>query len=133
MTGLGYGNPFPHLVRLVRPENLAFLYHSINTYMPKQGIRPHTWKVQGEIPHQQHIAWQRAKAQANFRGELWMLTFEQYQQCWLGQWERRGRASDDVCLVREDPDGAWEPSNVSVIPRIEHLRRQRLYKSRNTL
>ena len=86
--------------------------------------RPHVWKVQGEIPHEQHIAWQKSKAQANFRGELWMLSFEEYQQLWLGKWDQRGRANSDVCMTRIDPEAAWEYSNVEIIPRIEHLRRQ---------
>lgn len=101
--------------------------------MPKQGPRPHTWKIQGEIPHQQWISWQRAKAQARFRGEPFLLTFEDFQTKWLGYWELRGRGSDDWCLTREDPDGAWEKSNCEVIPRVEHLKRQRLYKSRTLL
>lgn len=96
--------------------------------MSRRGIRPHTWKVQGEIPHQQFVCWQKAKAQAHFRGELWMLTFEDFQHLWLGRWEQRGRGNADYCMTREDPEGAWERSNVSVIPRIDHLRRQRLYK-----
>lgn len=96
--------------------------------MSRRGIRPHTWKVQGEIPHKQFVCWQQAKAQAAFRGELWMLTFEDFQRAWQGYWERRGRGTGNFCLTRQDPEGAWEPSNVSVIPRIEHLRRQRLFK-----
>jgi len=99
--------------------------------MPRQGIRPHCWKVQGHVPHQQHIAWQRAKAQANFRGESWDLSFESFQQLWQGLWELRGRANSSYCLTRNDPDGAWSMDNVSCIPRVEHLRRQKLYKSRS--
>lgn len=98
--------------------------------MSRTGLRPHVWKVQGEIPHQQHIAWLRAKAQAAFRNELWMLTFEDFQRLWQGRWHQRGRGQDQYCLTREDPDGAWELSNVECIPRVEHLRRQKLYKSR---
>lgn len=98
-----------------------------------KGPRPHTWKVQGMVPHKQHIAWQRSKAQAVFRGESWELTFEQYQELWVGCWEKRGRGRDDMCLSREDPDGAWDTINTSVIPRLEHLRRQRLYKQKKAL
>lgn len=101
--------------------------------MPRRGIRPHTWKVQGEIPHDQYVCWVKARAQANFRGEVWLLTFDQYQRAWQGLWDRRGRGRDDFCMTREDPEGAWEPSNISVIPRVEHLRRQRLYKKLEAL
>lgn len=101
--------------------------------MPRKGIRPHTWKVQGEVPHQQYCCWQKARAQAHFRNELWMLTFEDFQQVWLGQWDRRGRGRDDVCMVREDPEGAWIMGNVTVMPRIDHLRRQRQFKKMEAL
>jgi len=96
--------------------------------MPRSGPRPHTWKVQGDIPHQQHCAWLKMKAQAQFRGEPFMLTLEEYQLLWMGMWHRKGRGSDDYCLTREDPEGAWVVGNVYCIPRVEHLRRQRLYK-----
>lgn len=97
--------------------------------MPRQGPRPHCWKVQGDVPHQQHIAWLRAKAQANFRNEIWALSFEEFQTLWQDLWEKRGRGSEGYCLTREDPDGAWIWGNVNCIPRIEHLSRQRLYKT----
>lgn len=97
--------------------------------MKQKKLRPHLWLVQGEVPHQQHIAYNRARAQAHFRGEYWDLTFEQFQAKWQGLWHRRGRGNGDYCLTREDPDGAWTWSNVDCIPRLEHLQRQRLYKS----
>lgn len=93
--------------------------------------RPHVWKVKGEVPHQQYVAWHRARAQAHYRGELWMLTFAEFQQLWLGQWQFRGRGAEDLCMVRDDPDGAWVRGNVQVLPRIEYLVRQREYRSRN--
>lgn len=96
--------------------------------MPRSGIRPHCWKVQGEIPHAQHLAWLQMRAQANYRKEIFLLTFEDFQMLWAGFWNRKGRGTDDYCLTREDPNGAWERSNVLCMPRVEHLRRQKLYK-----
>ena len=96
--------------------------------MSRKGPRPHTWKVQGEEPHKQYIAWLRAKAQANFRKEVWLLSFEEFQKVWLGYWTRRGRSSTNYCLSREDVSGAWAIGNVSCCPRIDYLRRQRRYK-----
>ena len=98
--------------------------------MARTDPRPHLWKVQGEIPHKQYLVWLQMRAQANYRKELFLLTFEEFQQLWLGNWERKGRSNTDYCLTREDPDGAWILGNVVCIPRIEHLRRQKLYKSR---
>lgn len=90
----------------------------------KKGLRPHTWKVQGDIPHEQHIAWLRAKAQANFRKEEWLLTFEEFQTLWEGMWHMRGRHVENYCLTREDSDGPWDTKNTVLVNRREHLQQQ---------
>jgi len=104
------------------------LQATINNSMPRAGLRPHTWIVQGEIPHKQHTAWLRAKAQANYRGEIWLLSFEEFQRLWQGYWEFRGRGRDDYVMTRDDHLGAWAVGNVEVTRRYEYLRRQRQYK-----
>lgn len=96
--------------------------------MPRAGPRPHVWKVQGEIPHQQYIAWLKMKAQAVFRGEPWQFEFEDFQQVWQGHWERKGRGKDDYCLTRTNIQEAWSKDNVECIPRIDHLRRSQQRK-----
>lgn len=96
--------------------------------MPRKGIRPHTWKVQGELNHSQYLVFLQMRAQANYRGEKFSLTFEEFQSLWAEHWHLKGRSSDDYCLTREDPDGDWVLANVKCIPRVEHLRRQRRYK-----
>lgn len=96
--------------------------------MPRKGPRPHCWKVQGELNHSQYLAWLQMKAQANYRKETFKLTFEDFQQLWKDKWDMKGKASDNYCLTRTDPEGAWELSNVQCIIRVEHLRRQKLYK-----
>jgi hypothetical protein len=98
--------------------------------MKTKKLRPHLWIVQGHIPHEQYVAWHRARAQAHFRNEVWDLSFEQFQALWQGRWHLRGRSNTSWCLVREDPDGAWHVSNVDCIPRVEHIRRQALYKGK---
>lgn len=96
--------------------------------MARSGLRPHTWKHQGEIPHKQHIAWMRAKAQAHYRNEEWSLTLEEFQEVWLGRWTRRGRGTNDYVMSRMDPERGWHMDNVACIERIEYLKRQREYK-----
>ncbi|CAB4137267.1 hypothetical protein UFOVP322_26 [uncultured Caudovirales phage] len=97
--------------------------------MPRQGPRPQCWKVQGEIPHQQYLAWLQMKAQAMYRRETFALSFEEFQLLWIDKWNMKGRGKDNYCLTREDPNGAWIWGNVICLPRIEHLRRQKLYKT----
>jgi hypothetical protein len=95
------------------------------------GPRPLVWKS-GPNPerHEQYIAWARAKAQANFRNERWQLSFEDWCELWEGQWHRRGRVKDTVCLTRRDYDEPWCRSNCEVISRREHNQRQKDYARR---
>jgi hypothetical protein len=64
------------------------------------------------------------KAQCDFRGEEFTLTFEQYEELWQGLWDQRGRTREAVCMTRIDWDGAWEWGNVEIITRAEHFKRQ---------
>lgn len=91
--------------------------------MPRSGPRPHVWKVQGEVAHAQYCCWLKMKAQADFRGEPWELSFEDYQRAWQGHWHLKGRGILAYCLTREDPDLGWHLDNVVCIPRQEHFRR----------
>lgn len=93
--------------------------------MSRTGIRPHTWKVQGEIPHKQYLAFLQMRAQANFRKETFQLTFEDFQELWKEHWANKGRGNDQYCLSRHDPLGEWTMNNVVCMPRIDHLRRQK--------
>ena len=96
--------------------------------MPRTGPRPQCWKVPGEIPHQQYLAFLQMRAQANYRKETFNLTFEDFQQLWLGKWDQKGRSNTSYCLTRIDPNGSWDRSNTQCILRVEHLQRQKLYK-----
>lgn len=96
--------------------------------MPRTGTRPHCWKVQGELPHAQYLAFLQMRAQANYRKESFELTFEDFQRLWSTHWDQKGRGRDHYCLTREDPKGAWDTSNTVCLLRVEHLRRQKLYK-----
>lgn len=96
--------------------------------MPRTGSRPHMWKVQGELNHEQYLVWLQMKSQAMFRDEIFALTFEEFKILWKDNWHLKGRGKGNYCLTRDDPDGAWIWGNVVCIPREEHLRRQGLYK-----
>lgn len=86
---------------------------------------PHLW-VSGPDPrrHEQYIAWLRHRAQANYRGEIYSLTFEQWADIWDqdSAWENRGRGCEDLCLSILNPKLGWRSDNVKVVTRLEQLR-----------
>lgn len=91
--------------------------------------RPHVWLVgEDRYRHQMYHPWQLAKAQANFRGEEWNLSFDEYYNAWNGLWDQKGRASDDLCMTRIDYDGPWDKNNITIITRKEHCQKQKAYQ-----
>ena len=92
-----------------------------------RGPRPHTW-ISGpdERAHEQYTAWLKHKAQANYRGELYELTFQDWQQLWNkdDRWQERGRSGTSLCLTMRDKGMGWTMTNVEVITRNEQVRRQ---------
>jgi hypothetical protein len=73
-----------------------------------------------------------AKAQANFRGEAWTLSFDEYFNMWNGYWHERGRGADDLCMTRADWDKGWTKDNCSLAVRKEHLQRQGAFRRGTT-
>lgn len=99
--------------------------------MPKHGPRPHTrgprpwvWKSgPDELQHKKYLAWLQQKNQAQFRGEDWQLTFEEWCQIWGTEFHRRGRGSDCLCLTRWDLEDSWTVSNCFLMTRGDHMQR----------
>lgn len=96
--------------------------------MSRKGQRPHTWLIKDPIRRQQHLSWQRMKAQAIYRKEEWLLSFEEFLNIWEGMWDQRGRAPEQYCLTRDDCDGPWDNKNTILMNRREHLQRQVEFK-----
>jgi|TARA_B100000424_G_scaffold270448_1_gene269774 hypothetical protein len=66
----------------------------------------------------------RAKAQARFRGEAFLLTEADWLELWTAElYAQRGRQKHSLILTRKDIDGAWERANVVVIPRKGNMSR----------
>ncbi|CAB4165976.1 hypothetical protein UFOVP849_8 [uncultured Caudovirales phage] len=103
------------------------------TYDPRaprphvRGPRPHTW-VTGPDPeeHRKYRVFIQQKNQAQWRGEGWDITFDQWKQLWdqSGQWHNRGRSRDCYCMTRRNVELTWTPDNVMIITREEHSRIQ---------
>jgi hypothetical protein len=83
--------------------------------------RPYRWHFEDPILREQHFAYNKAKAQARFRKEEWELSLEDYFDAWAGSWHLRGRASHNMVMTRRDPERAWSPANVEIIPRYESI------------
>ena len=84
------------------------------------------WHYTDPREHDMHLPFLRARAQANYRGETWLLTIEQFFDLWRDQWNQRGRKPDDLCMTRRDYNGIWDQENTIIVTRREQLRRQAL-------
>lgn len=90
------------------------------------GPRPYVWKSGPNLrDHEQYQAWLVHKAQANFRGEAHEMTFEDFREVWNqdGNWELRGRGSENICMYRIDVDQPWRKDNVAFEQRKTYLAR----------
>jgi len=76
------------------------------------------------VTAEHRMGWSRMKAQAKYRNEGWDLTWEQYQDIWMDKWHLKGRGSEDLCLTRIDWAGSWTIDNVSLVFRLDHLKKQ---------
>ena len=74
-----------------------------------------------------YVAFGYNRVGARLRGEQWDLTWEQWRDLWLPNWDQRGRSAECLCLARRDIDGIWNEHNVHLITRKEHGRRVREY------
>jgi len=88
---------------------------------------PEKWRSGPDpVQHEMYYAWAKHRSQANYRGEAYELTFEDWQTIWADPelFLRRGRKPDDVTLTRRDPEQAWSLDNCVVMTRLEHLRKE---------
>ena len=90
--------------------------------------RPETWVIKDRELRKRYVPFLRARAQANFRGEEWAMTFEEFCEKWGEFWELRGRGSLDYSMTRSDPDGQWSMDNTEVLTRREQLQRASQYR-----
>ena len=96
----------------------------------KAGLRPVAWHFRDPIEHKLHTWSMRARSQAMYRGEAWTLTDREYIDLWIkdDQYLNRGRALENVCMTRIDPEGAWSMDNVEIITRELHYKTCQAHK-----
>ena len=96
----------------------------------RPGPRPQVWlSGPDETRHQQHVAWRQQKNQAQYRGEIWELAFEDWILLWGDKWHLRGRTVNCYCMTRQDWELPWTRANAHVITREEHARMQHVAKN----
>ena len=95
------------------------------------GPRPHTWCTGPDpLRHEQFRVWGQMRNQAQWRGEQWQLTLEDFIRVWGTAWPRRGRTIHSDCMTRCDPTQPWSGHNVQIVTRQQHAQRQAHSRSR---
>ena len=102
--------------------------HNRKHIRPKaRGTRPHIWRTGPDpIRHKQYRVWLQQRNQALWRGEGWDedLDFDRWLSIWGDQYHLRGRTRGTLCMTRCDWELPWSPTNVEIVTREEHARRQ---------
>ena len=92
--------------------------------------RPNSWKSGTDpLRHRQYKIWVQQRNQAQFRGEGWSISFDQWLAIWGDMWPHRGRERGCYCMSRIDWSLPWTVKNVAIITREQHARMQ--VESRN--
>ena len=92
----------------------------------KGSICPADWKSGPDpIDHKLFNDCQRARAQANFRGEGWFITEHEYITIWRqdDRYKLKGRTTGSLCMVRIDLEKPWTLDNIEILERVRHFRR----------
>jgi hypothetical protein len=91
---------------------------------PKGMSAPYAWKYKDLLTHQRHRCFLLSRAQANFRGEGWLMDLDDYCMLWTPElWPQRGRQSDALCMVRIDTDKPWSRDNCKIVTRYWQIAR----------
>ena len=91
---------------------------------PGRYSEPNKWVTGPDIQQREkYYAWLKHRAQAQFRKETYLLTWDDWQSLWPNElFEQRGRRNTDLCLSRKDYRKAWELNNCMVCSRVEHFK-----------
>jgi len=86
-------------------------------------IRPHIW-ITGPDPerHDNYCAWLQQRNQAQFRGEGWDLSFDDWLAVWGDDIKLRGRLKEHKCMTRNDYEEPWSRDNAVIIPRSDYYK-----------
>ena len=84
---------------------------------------PRNWNTGPDpLRREKYYAYLKHKAQAWYRDELYLITWEEWEHMWPDDvWLKRGRKISDLCLTRLDFEGAWSTDNVVICTRARHF------------
>lgn len=90
-----------------------------------RGPRPQVWVTGPDlVTHKKYRVFIQQRNQANYRGEGWHISFEDWCALWQDKWESRGRERGDYCMTRLDWSLPWTVANTQIVNREEHARQQ---------
>jgi hypothetical protein len=130
------GEPSPHKGK-ASPLKGRKLGPSGSAGKPKPwllGEKPERW-ISGPDPkrHRLYTPWLNARAQANYRQEGWVMTFDEFAEMWGDNWDLRGRDGPDLCMCRIDSEKPWSRDNCEIVTRKEVNQRAGSIKRRQAL
>jgi len=94
--------------------------HPVIHHGRRPGPRPQDWFYpHDEYKSMKHKNWSRAKAQGIFRNEGWEITEDQWMNLiWPDHlFDRRGKKSYDLCMIRIDNSKPWSIQNTRIVTR----------------
>lgn len=94
-------------------------------------VDPSTWKT-GPDPavREKYYAYLKHRAQCNYRSEPYNLTWEDWQSLWTDElFLRRGRSRESLIMQRIRLTDPWQPDNVVITTRGEHIKRTSEYRN----
>lgn len=91
----------------------------------RKGPAPHLWKSGPDpIDNKLYTECQKRRAQAKFRGQIWLITEEEYIALWRRDdlYLRKGRGNSDLCMTLIDASKPWRLDNIKIIDRLTHYK-----------
>lgn len=90
-----------------------------------RGQRPHIWLVGPDpVLRGKYLVWLQQRNQAQWRDEVWTLSFPDWVDKWGDLYDQRGRERGCYCMTRIDREQPWTRENTHVISRHDHAQIQ---------
>lgn len=88
----------------------------------KKHIKPNKRIIKDPYQYPFYRAYGQCKNQAQWRGEEWNLTFEEWFNAWGDKIEQRGRGAHQYAMIRVNQSLPWSKDNVTILNRKEQTK-----------